>query len=189
MSRICVVVGVTSLWLGCGSGAGSLDGKVHGHEVSVKEAVFIQLDSGDVIVAAGDQENLCGVLNGQQRPSHEMNLLEVGLVNWNGSSTQPLVTGSYTVARSITAAGLYAYAILFWTSECLTFGALGTNGGSVTVDSVGLAQAGGHTAISVALTFGDDHLSGHLDATYCPLAAATGTACQPQLRARPLDTE
>jgi hypothetical protein len=32
----------------------------------------------------------------------------------------------------------------------------------------------------VDLTFGDEHLSGHLDATYCQLADVHGTACQPQ---------
>ena len=185
MSRIGVVLVVASLLLGCGSGAGSLDGKVQGHEVAVKEAVFFVLDNGVTLVAAGDQENLCAILNGQQRPSSEMNLLEVGLYNWNGTSLQPLVTGSYTVARTLSTAGLYSYPLLFWTRECITFGALGPNSGSVNVESVGLPQSGAHTVISVDLAFGAAHLSGHLDATYCPLAETTGTACQPQLRSGP----
>jgi hypothetical protein len=105
MSRICVVAGVALLVLGCGSGAGSLDGKVRGHEISVKEAVFIPLEDGEVFVGAGDQENLCAILNGQQRPSSQMNLLEVILANWNGSSMQPLVTGSYTIHAPCRAPG------------------------------------------------------------------------------------
>ncbi len=193
MSRTSVVVAATSVLLGCGSGgAGSLDGKVGGHEVSVKEAVFVPLGDGEVFVAAADQENLCAILNGQQKPSNEMNLLELVLANWNGSSVQPLVTGSYTlVARNapVSSAGLYSFAILFWTRECLTFGSLGPTSGNATVESVGLPQAGAHTVLSVDLSFAAEHLSGHLDATYCAEAAVFGTACQPQLRGSPSTTE
>ena len=42
-----VVAAAAGLLLGCGSSAGSLDGKVQGHEVSVKEAVFIPLGDGE----------------------------------------------------------------------------------------------------------------------------------------------
>jgi len=183
MRNVCVVVAAAGLLLGCGSSAGSIDGKVEGHEVSVKEAVFIPLGDGEVLVAAGNQENLCGVLNGQQKPSQEMSLLEVFLGNWNGNAMQPLVTGSYTVSRTATAPGLYSYAVLFWTRECITFGALGPTGGQVNVESYGGPQSGAHTALSVDLRFASEHLSGHLDAVYCPLSRAQGTACQPALRA------
>jgi len=87
------VVCAVSLLVGCGSGVGWLDGKVAGNEVSVKEAIFIPLPDGEVYVAAGDQENLCAIMNGQQRPSGSMNALELYLGNWNGSGFQPLVTG------------------------------------------------------------------------------------------------
>lgn len=183
MPNVCVVVAAAGLLLGCGSSAGSLDGKVKGHEVSVKEAVFIPLDDGEVLVVAADQESLCAVLNGQQRPSQEMNLLEVFLANWNGNAMQPPVTGSYTLSTTATTPGLYSYAVLFWTRECITFGALGPTGGQVNVESAGGPLAGAHTVVSVDLRFASDHLSGRIDAVYCAPTRVQGTACQPQLRA------
>ena len=66
-----------------------------------------------------------------------------------------------------------------WTRGCIAFTATGSNGGSITVASVGPAQPGGQTTLSVDLTFGDAKLTGHLTSTYCALASAAGTACQP----------
>jgi hypothetical protein len=173
--------------LGCGSSAGSLDGKVLGHEVSVKEAVFIPLPNGEIVAAAGDQENLCAILNGQQKPTHEMNLLETYLVNFDGEAFQPLVTGDYKVQRQIQVAGLYSYPIVFWTSECITFGAVGPTGGTIKVESYGGPQQGAHLAISVDLSFAESPMTGHLDAVYCRLADEQGAACYPQLRHRSSD--
>jgi hypothetical protein len=169
------------VWLavGCGSAAGSLEGKIQGHEIAVKESIFIPLSDGEVFVAAADQENLCAIMNGEQAPNHEMNLLEVFLANWNGSFVDPLVTGTYTFAKYLDRPGQWAYPLLFWTAECITFGALAPNSGTVTVDSVGLSQPGGQTEVSVDLVFGDARLSGHVKATYCAQSPQFGTACNP----------
>lgn len=180
MKTLHVVGWVACLSVGCGSGgAGSLEGKIQGHEIAVKEAIFIPLPDGETFVAAADQEDLCAIMNGQKQPTSEMNLLEVFLMNWNGSSADPPVTGTYVTSRYVSAPGLWSYSLVFWTRGCIAFTAVGPNSGTITVESVGLAQAGGQTKLSVDLTFGDAHLSGHLTATYCALASAQGTACQP----------
>jgi len=169
-------------WLsvGCGSGgAGSIEGKVQGHEIAVKEAIFIPLPDGEVFVAAADQEDLCAIMNGEKRPGSEMNLLEVYLANFNGSSIQPLVTGAYPTSRYLDQPGLWSYSLVFWTRECISFSAVGPNSGTVTVESVGLAEPGAQTNVSLDLKFGDAHLTGHLTATYCFLESQSGTACQP----------
>jgi len=181
MKTLHVVTCLACLAGGCGSGAaGSLDGKVQGHEIAVKEAIFIPLPNGETFVAAADQEDLCAIMNGQKQPTSEMNLLEVYLMNWNGSAADPLVTGPYVTSRYINAPGKWSYSLMFWTRGCIAFTAVGPNSGTITLENVGLAQAGGQTQLSVDLTFGDAHLSGHLTATYCALASAQGTACQPQ---------
>jgi len=174
-----VACSVALLASGCGSGAGSLEGKIQGHEIAVKEAIFIPISDGEVFFAAADQENLCAIMNGELAPTHQMNLLEVWLANWNGSSIDPLVTGTYSFSKYLDRPGQWSYPLLFWTSECITFGALAPNSGTVTVESVGLAQAGGETDVSVDLVFGDARMTGHLKATYCAQAAQFGTACQP----------
>jgi hypothetical protein len=168
-------------WLavGCGSAAGSLEGKIQGHEIAVKESIFIPLSDGEVFIAAADQENLCAIMNGDQAPTHEMNLLEIFLANWDGSSIDPLVTGTYSFAKYLDRPGQWSYPLLFWTRECITFGALAPNSGTVTVESVGLAQQGAETDVSVDLAFGDSRMSGHLKATYCFQESRFGTACQP----------
>ena len=185
MGKPCVVLSVAWLLVGCGSGAGYLDGKVNKHEIAVKESIFIPLPDGEVFVAAADQENLCAIMNGQQRPGKETTFLEVWLVNMSSSAFEPLVTGPYTISRYVSIPGKWSYAIFGWTSECITFAALGPNSGTINVESVGLQQPGGQTAVAVDLTFGDSHLTGHLNATYCALASQAGTACQPPLRALP----
>jgi len=174
-----VACSVALLGSGCGSGAGSLEGKIQGHEIAVKEAIFIPISDGEVFFAAADQENLCAIMNGELAPTHQMNLLEVWLANWNGSSIDPLVTGTYNFSKYLDRPGQWSYPLLFWTSECITFGALAPNSGTVTVESVGLSQAGGETDVSVDLVFGDARMTGHLKATYCAQAAQFGTACQP----------
>jgi hypothetical protein len=174
-----VACSVTLLGIGCGSGVGSLDGKVQGHEIAVKEAIYIPISDGELFIAAADQENLCAIMNGYQAPTHEMNLLEVWLANWDGSAMDPIVTGTYTFSKTLPHAGQWSYPLLFWTAECIGFGALQPNSGTITVESVGLSQAGGETSVSVDLVFGDARMSGHLKATYCAEAAQFGTACQP----------
>lgn len=174
-----VACSVALLGMGCGSGVGSLDGKIEGHEIAVKEAVFIPVSDGELFLAAADQENLCAIMNGEQAPTHQMNLLEVWLANWDGSAMDPIVTGTYTFSKTLSNAGKWSYPLLFWTSECITFGALAPNSGTVTIESVGLSQAGGETDVSVDLVFGDARMTGHLKATYCAEAAQFGTACQP----------
>jgi len=179
--RVVRAVACCVAWLGvgCGSSAGSLEGKIQGHEIAVKEAIFIPLSDGEVFFAAADQENLCAIMNGDQAPTHEMNLLEVWLANWDGSSIDPLVTGTYTFSKTLDRPGQWSYPLLFWTSECITFGALAPNSGTVTVESVGLSQTGGETDVSVDLVFGDSRMSGHLKTTYCFPETPCGTACQP----------
>jgi hypothetical protein len=181
MRTLHAVTCVAWLSAGCGSGgAGSLDGTIEGHEIAVKEAIFIPLPDGEVFVAAADQENLCGIMNGQQVPSSEMNLLEIFLGNFSGSSFQPLVTGTYRATKTLSGPGQFSYPLMFWTRGCITFSALAPSSGAVTVESVGLAQAGGQTQVSVDLSFAAAHLTGHLTASYCALVRASGTACQPQ---------
>jgi hypothetical protein len=180
MRTVRAVACVAWLAIGCGSSdAGSLEGKIQGHEIAVKEAIFLTLTDGEVFIAAADEENLCAIMNGEQAPTHEMTLLEVYLANWNGYIVQPLVTGTYSAARTVVGPGQWSYPLLFWTRECITFGALAPNSGTVTVESVGLPEAGGETQVSVELVFGGSQMSGHLKATYCARAARFGNACNP----------
>jgi hypothetical protein len=176
-TAVCAV----SLLVGCGgSAAGWLDGKVAGNEVSVKEAIFTVLPDGEVYVAAGDQENLCAIMTGQQRPSGSMNALELYLGNWNGGGFQPLVTGTYTVTQTLGPPGLVVYPILWWLRECIPYTTLSASRGTVTVESVGL-PSGGQTVVSVDLAFGAERMTGHLNASYCA-PVEYGTACYARLR-------
>ena len=184
MTRIHGGVAAAGLLLGCGSPAGSLDGSVKGHEVAVKEAVFTQLPDGELFIAAANQENLCAILNGDQAPVKELDLLEIHLANWNGAGLDPIVTGTYAYLATYTDGtaadpGRWSYARLFWTNGCDPYVPLAPSSGTVTVESVGLAQPGAQTVISTDLNFGGEHLSGQLKATYCALAAQRGSACGP----------
>jgi hypothetical protein len=174
------VVCAVSLLVGCGSGVGWLDGKVAGNEVSVKEAIYIPLPDGEVYVAAGDQENLCAIMTGQQRPVDQMNALELYLGNWNGNDFQPLVTGTYTVSQTLGPPGLYVYPVLWWLRECIPYTTLSASRGTVNVESVGLPSEG-QTVVSVDLAFGAEKMTGHLNASYCA-PVQYGTACYARLR-------
>ena len=85
------------------------------------------------------------MLNGQQKPSHEMSLLEVFLGQLERERAAAAGHRDYTVSRTATAPGLYSYAVLFWTRECITFGALGPTGGQVNVESYGGPQSPART--------------------------------------------
>ena len=177
MGTRCFAVTVALLAAGCGAAAGSLDGKVQGHGISVKEAIFVLLPNGGGYLAAADQENLCAILNHRQAPRGDMNLLEVSLGNWTAMGIGPLVTGTYLVNANVLQPGRWLNARMAWAHDCTVVAALFASSGSVTVES--LAQPGGPTqsAFSVDLQFGDDHLSGHLVGSPC--AVQTGTACSP----------
>jgi len=181
MSRVHEVIAATGLLLGCGSPAGSLDGSVKGHEVAVKEALFAQLPDGELFIAAANQENLCAILNGDQAPVKEMDLLEISLANLNSAGVDPIVDGTYEyLATYITGPviqGHWAYAILFWTDGCNPYIPLSPSSGTVTLESLGAPQAGAQTVVSVDLNFGGEHLQGELKATFCTLAATHGNAC------------
>lgn len=182
MSRIHEVVAATGLLLGCGSPAGSLDGSVKGHEVAVKEALFAQAPDGELFIAAANQENLCAILNGDQAPVKEMDLLQISLANFNGAGFDPIATGTYTylstyITTGTAVPGLWAYALLFWTNGCDPYVPLSPSSGTVTLESLGAPQAGAQTVVSVDLNFGGEHLGGELKTTFCALAATRGNAC------------
>ena len=68
--RPCVVVVATLALRACGSGAGSLDGKIQGHDTSVKEAVFLDFGNNQVFLAAGNEDHICEVLTGYAACGH-----------------------------------------------------------------------------------------------------------------------
>ena len=165
-----VLVCAVSALMACGSKAGWLDGKVAGNEVHVKEAVFIPLPNGELYVAAADQENLCAIVNRQQKPVDEMNALEILLANWDGARPQELVTGSYTATQTASGPGLLAYPLLYWIRDCIVNTQLFPSKGTITLEQIGAAEAGAQTVLSVDLAFGSEHMDGHLNATYCALS-------------------
>ena len=113
MKALHVVSWIACLSLGCGSGAaGSLDGKIQGHEIAVKEAIYVSLPDGETFVAAADQEDLCAIMNGQKQPTGEMNLLEIYLLNWNGTSAEPLISGTYVMSRSASEPGQWSFPLV-----------------------------------------------------------------------------
>lgn len=173
-----VLVAAAALLLGCGSPAGSLDGKVKGHEFSVKEAVFIDLGN-EVLIAAADQENLCGVMVGAAKPGKEMNIFEGFLLNWDGNRAQPLVPGTYPQAKSASAPGLYSSSVVGWTTGCIGWGLVGPTAGKLTVESYGGPGSGSHLIATVDLSFAADRLSGRVDAVSCAFDGVVGLACSP----------
>lgn len=155
----------STLLVACGSG--SL-GSVQGHDISTKRVVYLDTAiANQVVLMSSSMDNLCEVFTGTARPVNGVTLMVTQLANWTGNSIQPLVSGTYVQTASPTAPGLVSETIVQWGSGCVAYSATQASSGSVRVESFGGLQAGGHLVADVDLKFGDDHLSGPLDAVYC----------------------
>jgi hypothetical protein len=180
---------VRNVWLtsGCvllacgGSNPGSLNGSVGGHTLTVKEAVFIEIQS-QVVLVAGDQANLCGLLSGTVLPVGSGTLFQAVLAHYNGSNFIPLVPGDYALASGggVSEPGRYYLSKFATTSGCDTVDVDATNG-AITVETYEGARPEAHVKAKIALGFGNDSLQGDLNATYCQTPDAPldgGTACE-----------
>ena len=160
----CVIVSMALV--ACGSGLGS----VQGHDVSTSQAIFLSFGPGNtLLLVTGDMGNLCDVFTGKGRPAgSSFTVLETLLANWNGTSSDPAVPGTYVQSVTPTAdSGLFSDTLLQWGSGCAAYSALQASSGTVRVESFGGSQAGAHLVTDVDLRFGDDHLAGRVDAVYC----------------------
>ncbi|MGZ3479253.1 MAG: hypothetical protein ACXU81_02815 [Myxococcaceae bacterium] len=149
----------------CSGGLGS----VQGHDVSTGQAIFLNFGtSNTVFLVTGDMGNLCEVFTGRARPGGSFTILETLLANWNVTSTDPAVPGTYGQSSAPSAApGLFSDTIVQWGSGCAAYSRMQAGSGSVRLESFGGFQAGAHLVVDVELKFGDDHLAGRVDAVYC----------------------
>jgi hypothetical protein len=170
------------LLLACGgSNPGSLSGSVGGHTLTVKEAVFTEIQS-QVLLVAGDQANLCGLLSGTVLPVGSGTLFEGILAHYNGSFFIPLVPGDYALASGggVSKPGRYYLGTFATTSGCDTVDAVQATNGAITIDAYEGARPEAHLKAKIALGFGSDSLQGDLNASYCAALDAPldgGTAC------------
>jgi len=177
--RPVLAAAAAALAVACGSGAGSLDGSVQGHGISVKEAVFLDFGNNRLFLAAGNQDHLCDVMTGYAPAGTGFTVLETVLANWSGTAAEPMVTGTYVhQPNGTTAAGLYSLNMVQWGDRCIAYGTLQASSGSIRIESLGDLKAGGHVVADVDLEFGGDRLSGRIDAHYCPAPSSRGTACE-----------
>ncbi|HSP19603.1 MAG TPA: hypothetical protein VLQ79_08815 [Myxococcaceae bacterium] len=174
MSSVRSGCAIASLVLvGCGSSLGS----VQGHDVSASHAAFLSSGTSNTLVlVTGDMGNICEVFTGKARPVGCFTVLETILANWNGTSTDPAVPGIYVQSSASRAAGLVSETLLQWGSGCVAYSTTQPGSGSVRIESFGGFQTGAHLVADFDLKFGDDHVAGRVDATYC---GALQHACGP----------
>jgi hypothetical protein len=171
------VVATTAALLlaGCSGGLGS----VQGHDIPVNQAVFLDLGNNRLFLAVGNPDNLCDLVTGAVRPGKGFAVLFTEFANWDGTTTQPLMPGRYVQSTVPGVPGLVSLSVVQWGDGCIALGTLQASSGSVSIESLGAMQAGAHVVANVDLKFADDHLSGRVDAVYCPAPASPGNACGP----------
>lgn len=150
----------------CSGGLGS----IQGHDVSASQAIFLSTGiTNTLLLVTGDMGNVCEVFTGRARPGgSSFTIMETILANSNGTSTDPVVPGTYTQSLTPTAApGLFSDTLVQWGSGCAAYSATLAGSGTVRVESFGGVQTGAHLVVDVDLKFGDDHLAGRFDAVYC----------------------
>lgn len=150
----------------CSGGLGS----VQGHDVSVDHAIFLNSRTSNLLLlVTGDMGNVCEVFTGKARPGgSSFTIMETILANWNGTSADPAVPGSYSQSLKPPATpGLFSDTLVQWGSGCAAYSATLPGSGTVRIESFGGSQAGAHLVVDVDLKFGDDHLAGRVDAVYC----------------------
>ena len=170
------------LWLGLllcccsGSSDNEVDGTVQGFSLSARDALYFA-HGGRQLVVLSDQDDTCRKLS-RQTVSGEIHLLEMYL--WNASSTDPtaLVEGTYEVADDGTSS-LESQAHFGVGTECSlsTTRWFPAGTGRVILIHAGLLEPGERSQIAFRLQFGGDVLTGHADATYCPLPAPGTSGC------------
>ena len=170
------------LWLGLllcacsGSSDNSVDGTVQGASLSARDALYF-VHGGKQLFVVSDQDDTCRKLTRQAVPG-EIHLLEMYL--WNATSPDPtaLFEGTYAVADDGTTA-LESQAHFGVGTECslTTTRWFPSTSGRVILIGAGLAQPGERSQIAFRLDFAGDLLTGHADATYCPLPATGAIGC------------
>jgi len=155
-------------------GSGSL-GSVFGHGVSTSQAIFLSAGgTNTVFLVTGDTANMCEVFTGRARPSGGATVMETLFANWNGTSVDPAVPGTYVQTVGPVSGGLVSDSVVQWGSGCVAYSAITAGSGNVQIKSFGGFQAGAHLVVDVDLKFGNDHLAGPVDAIYC---GESGTVC------------
>jgi hypothetical protein len=169
--------------LACGgSDPGSLSGTVAGHSITVKEAIFIEIQS-QVLLVAGDQANLCALFSGTVLPVGSGTLFEAILAHYDGSNFIPIVPGDYALVSGggVSEPGRYFLSEFATTNGCDTVDSVGATNGAITVETYEGARPEAHVKAKIALGFGSDSLQGELNALYCQMPDAPldgGTACE-----------
>lgn len=171
---LCVVV-----FSGCG-GPGSFAGKVGGHALEVRDALFFPLagapDGTAVRLVLGDREGLCQSLaSSQEAPLSSGLVLTLFKVDGAGGAV-PLATGEYRGSTTVQAEGGYAFGAFRRTDEACEQVLEPANaevvGGRVSLDRLELGETG-RLVGSFDLTFGaqSERASGSFDAKACPITA------------------
>ena len=170
------------LWLGLllcacsGSSDNSVDGAVQGFSLSARDALYFVHGEKQLFVVS-DQDDTCRKLTRQTVPG-EIHLLEMYL--WNATSPDPtaLVEGTYEVADDGTTS-LESQVHFGVGTECrlTTTRWFPASSGRVILTHAGLAHSGERSQIAFRLEFVGDLLTGHADATYCPLPATGAIGC------------
>ena len=170
------------LWLGLllcacsGSSDNQVDGTVQGFALSARDALYF-VHNGRQLFVVSDQDDTCRKLT-RQTVAGEIHLLEMYL--WNATSTDPtsLVEGTYEVADDGTTS-LESQAFFGVGTECslTTTRWFPAASGRVILLNAGLTAPGERSQIAFRLGFGADLLTGHADATYCPLPTSGPIGC------------
>jgi len=176
-----LAIGLVLLACG-GSDPGSLSGTVAGHSITVKEAIFIEIQS-QVLLVAGDHANLCALFSGTVLPVGSGTLFEAILAHYDGSNFIPIVPGDYAPASGggVSEPGRYYLSEFATTNGCDTVNSVEATNGAITVKAYEGARPEAHVKAKIALGFGSDSLQGELNALYCQMPDAPldgGTACE-----------
>jgi len=170
------------LWLGLllcacsGSSDNEVDGSVVGISLTARHAIY-SVHIGRQLFVIADQDDMCRKLS-RGSISGEIHLLQMYL--WNTSSTKltDLVEGTYDVTKDPTASlESQVYLGVGTCSPGTTALRFMADSGRVILLHAGLTEPGERSQVALRVGFGNDVLTGHADAVYCPLADTGPMAC------------
>jgi hypothetical protein len=182
-----VLVGLTlgAVLTGC---PGTFNGTVSGSSLAVADTIFYASKDAagkttSLVALMADKGGVCGTLKANREPkSSTFMMLQAFRLADDNTILAPDV-GEYTVlSGSPTKGGNYAWATFFhYDANCtntLTENARTGKSGVVKLTTVNLAT-NGSAAGSFDITFGSDHVTGSISASYCDMSAwPTSPSCE-----------